>query len=107
MRYVSRLTGLGLGVQLRPEAPAFGATLIMAVALLAMRRPLEMSLSPWIAITAFGAAGAGVYLAALALIGRADLLSLVGLFKNIRDVFGRGLRSEQDEPDDGLAEAAD
>jgi len=107
MRYVSRLTGLGLGVQLRQEAPAFGATLIMAVALLAMRPPLVMILSPWVATAAFGVAGVGVYLAALALIGRTELSSLVNLIKNVRVVFSGRSPSVQEESDDGLAEPAD
>jgi len=102
MRYVARLTGLSMGVQVRQEAPALGATLIMAAALLAIRRPIQMHLSPWAAAATFGAAGIGSYMAALALIGRAELINLFELVKKIRVVFRSGPTLERDEEDDSV-----
>jgi O-antigen/teichoic acid export membrane protein len=107
MWFAARLTGLGQGVQIRQEAPALGATLIMIATLLVLRRPIEMCLPPWPATAAFGAAGAGVYLASLAVIGRTELTSLFNLLKNIRGVFGSGSALGQNEKDDKIVEAAE
>jgi O-antigen/teichoic acid export membrane protein len=108
MRYATRLTGLGLGAQIREEAPALGATLAMVAALLAIRGPIRAHLSPWTAVAAYGAAGIGVYLTALALIARADLIALYQLLKKIRVIFsGGGPVKSRDEVDDSVAAAVE
>lgn len=105
MRYVARLTGLSAGVQLRQEAPALAATLIMAAVLLALRRPIETYLPPWPGATVLVAAGVAAYLGGLALVGRAEMMSLIGLLKNIRDIFRRAAPLTQEEPADSLVDA--
>lgn len=107
MSFVARLTGLGQSVQIRQEAPALGAALIMVAALLVIRRPIEAHLPPWPAAAAFGAAGIGLYLAALALIGRAELISLFKLAKRIRVIFRSGPALDQDEGADSVVAGAE
>ena len=106
MRYATRLTGLGFGTQIREEAPALGATLAMVAALLAIQGPIRTYLSPWTAAVAFGAAGVVVYLAALALIARADLIALYRLLKKVGVVFSRGGPSSAGD-EDSVAAAAE
>jgi hypothetical protein len=108
MRYAMRLTGLGLGTQVREEAPALGATLAMVVALLAIQGLLGAHLPAWTAIAAFMAAGVGVYVAALALISRADLIALYQLLKKVGIIFSRGGPLQaRDEDEDGAAAVAE
>jgi O-antigen/teichoic acid export membrane protein len=107
MWYAARLTGLGQFVQIRQEAPAFGATLIMIAALLAIRRPIETYLPPWPAAATFAASGVGVYLASLAWLGRGDLVSLFNLLKKIRVVFRSGAAGVLDEEDERVVAPAE
>ena len=106
MRYATRLTGLGYGAQMREEAPALGATLVMVIALLALQRPLQAYLPPWIAAGTFATAGFGVYVIALALIARQDLISLSRLFKNIRVIFpgGSSLKAPGEDEESAAAD---
>jgi O-antigen/teichoic acid export membrane protein len=106
MRYAARLTGLGLGAQIREEAPAFGATLVMVAALLAIQGPIRAHLSPWIAAASFGMAGIGVYIAVLALIARADLIALCRLARTVGVLFSRGSPLKvREEDEDSIAAA--
>ena len=106
MRYATRLTGLGLGAQIREEAPALGATAVMVVVLLATQPIFRSYLSPWIAAAAFGATGVIAYVSVLALIARADLIALYELFKKF-GVFlssGGGLKAQAGDSVSAAAE---
>ena len=108
MRYAARLTGLGYGVQIREEAPALGATLAMVGILLVVQSPVRAYLSPWTAPVVFAAAGAVVYLAALALIARKDLIALYQLLRKIAVIFSRGgSLKAREEDEDSVAEVAE
>jgi PST family polysaccharide transporter len=105
MRYAARLTGLGMGVQIREEAPALGATAVMVAALLLIRGQIETLLTPWTAALVFAAVGAVVYLAALSLIGRAGLIGLFQFLKKVRVIFFKGgpVRVKDEEDDKAVA----